>query len=124
MNVRRERVAESIKQETSEILREMKDPRIGLASVVSVEVSKDVRHAKVFVSVYGSESEQAESFQALGRARGFVRSELARRIHLRYIPDLQFVPDDSIAHSVKIAGLLRDLNQDGEGRQKESGSEE
>lgn len=112
MSVRQERLAEAIKQELSEILRVMRDPRIGMVSVVSVDVSRDLRHAKVYVSVFGNEDQEDGTFAALEKARGYIRSELAKRLRVRYTPEILFHPDDSIAHGARVAHLLRSLAEE------------
>ncbi len=115
MSHRAERLAEAIKVETSSIIqRELKDPRIGFASVTSVEVSRDLRHAKIYISVMGNEQQVNDTMAALKGAQGFVRSELGRRIKLRYTPELQFVLDESISHGVKIAKLLDEVKSESE----------
>jgi ribosome-binding factor A len=107
---RARRVAEEIKKELSQIIRsEMKDPRMGFLSVTDVEISADLRVAKVFVSIMGSEKEQALSMGILQRAVGFLRTELGKRIRLRYTPELSFHLDSSIAQGAKIDKLLREL---------------
>ncbi|HLS88080.1 MAG TPA: 30S ribosome-binding factor RbfA [Sphingobacteriaceae bacterium] len=121
MSVRQERLAEAIKQELSEILRVMRDPRIGMASVVSVDVSRDLRHAKVYVSVFGDEDQRADTFAALSKARGFIRSELAKRLRIRYTPEIHFQLDDSIAHGARVAQLLRSLAEEQEDDGDEAG---
>lgn len=107
-----QRVAEAIKEEVSELLHsELKDPRIGFASVVKVDVSRDLRHARVYVSVLGDDARQKESLKGLTSALGFVRSEVARRLQLRFAPELEFRLDDSIEHGVRIAKLLNDVRE-------------
>ena len=103
------RVAEQVRAETADILRGLKDPRIGFASVVRAEMSPDLRYAKVYVSVLGPEAEREETMAVLERGRGHVRSELGRRIRLYHTPELRFVMDDSLAHGDRIARILRDL---------------
>ncbi|OLD61313.1 MAG: ribosome-binding factor A [Armatimonadetes bacterium 13_1_40CM_3_65_7] len=85
----------------------MKDPRIGFVSVTDVELSADLRHAKVFVSILGDAEAKAETMATLGNAQGFVRRELARRIRLRYIPAVHFRLDESIERGVRVQHLLR-----------------
>src|SRR6266849_9963754 len=86
---RQEKLGELIAVELSDLLRtRVKDPRVGFVSITHVEVSGDLRHAKVFVSVLGTEEEQAATIQGLKHATGFLRSELASRITLRYMPEL------------------------------------
>lgn len=113
---RAQRVAEEIKREVSDILRnEIKDPRInGLISVTEVEVSRDLRHAKIYVSVFGGEGEQAAILLALNRAVGFIRTEIGRRIRLRHTPEVSVHLDRSIAYGAHINQLLRKLGDQGE----------
>ncbi|MCL2766627.1 MAG: 30S ribosome-binding factor RbfA, partial [Peptococcaceae bacterium] len=97
MSYRSERLAEAIKKEVSELLREeIKDPRIGFVSITAVRVSKDFRYADIFASVFGEAAEQKAAMAALAKARGFVRSELGKRIRLRHIPEINFKLDESI----------------------------
>jgi ribosome-binding factor A len=113
VSYRPERLGEAIKEEVSDILRnELKDPRIGFATVTAVEVSGDLRHAKIFVSVLGSPEEQKATFEALRRAQGFVRSELGRRIRLRHTPEIVFRRDDSIKHGARVLELLEEVKHD------------
>jgi ribosome-binding factor A len=109
--IRPSRVGEQIKKEITDILyHELKDPRIGFVTVTAVEVSGDLQHAKVYVSVMGSESEREESLKALIKATGFIRSEIGRRIRLRHVPELVFRLDTSIDYSSRITEVLRELN--------------
>ena len=102
-----------IAAELSDLLRtRVKDPRVGFASVTRVEVSGDLRHAKVFVSVMGTEKEQTVTIQALKHATGFLRSELASRITLRYMPELAFKLDTSIEQGSRILELIRKIEQE------------
>jgi len=109
------KVAEQIRDELSDILRyEVRDPRVGFVSIVDVELSTDLRHAKVYVSVFGSDTEQHLTLTALRSATGFIRTELGKRIRLRHVPELVFVLDQSIAHGQRIETLLRQLHRDEE----------
>jgi ribosome-binding factor A len=110
MPYRPERLAAAIQEEIAEILREMKDPRLGFVSVTGVEVSSDLRHAKIYISVLGSQADEEGSLRALQHAQGFLRTELGRRIRLRYIPEISFRLDRSLQHGAKMAELLRQLN--------------
>jgi len=114
---RPERLAEVIKKEVSEILRTMKDPRIGFVSVTTVEVSTDLRYAKIYVSVFGDEAQQEDTWRALQRAQGFVRTELGRRIRLRHTPEVTFVLDRSIDEGARLIRLIDDLRKGQPGRQ-------
>jgi len=104
------RLAEEFKREISAILKDdLKDPRIGFVSVVSAEVSADLHHAKVWVSVMGDEETVRECMAALKKAAGYVRREIARRIDLRHTPEIEFIYDDSIVHGAKITQMLREV---------------
>lgn len=104
------RLSEEFKKEISDIIKnQVKDPRVGFVSVVFVDVSGDLRHAKVFVSVLGDEKTISDTMAALKSAAGFIRREIARRIQLRYTPELTFIYDDSIAHGAKISKILADV---------------
>ncbi|NLP37935.1 MAG: 30S ribosome-binding factor RbfA [Firmicutes bacterium] len=111
---RAQRVSQELKKEISDILRnEVKDPRItGLISVTSVDVTKDLSHAKIFVSVFGSEEEQEATLAALKKATGFVRSLVGSRIRLRHVPELSFQLDHSIAYGAHINQVLREIRQE------------
>lgn len=106
---RSERIREDFKREISDILRKMKDPRIGFVSVTDVELSRDLRHAKVFVSIFGDAAEKENTLAALLHAQGFIRSELGRRIRLRHTPEIAFRLDDSIERGDRINRLLRSV---------------
>lgn len=108
---RAQRVAEQIKHETAEIIRnELKDPRLGFVTVTTVEVSNDLRHVKIFISVLGDEQSKQQSMTALNNAAGFVRKELGQRVKLRYTPEVLFRLDASIEHGVKIQKLLNEMH--------------
>ena len=108
---RRERVAEQLREEIALLMtREMKDPRVRLASISAVDVSPDLRQARVMVSAVGEDSARHEVVAALQHAEGFVRAQLGARLeNLRTIPHLHFQLDESIAYSVRISAVLRDL---------------
>lgn len=107
---RLDRLNEDIKREITDILRSVKDPRIkGLVSVVKVSVSSDLSYAKVFVSDIGGDVK--ESAKGLANASGYIRSELASRLHIRKTPQIKFIPDDSIAESARISKMLEDLTK-------------
>ena len=104
------RVGELIQAEIAELLRrEMKDPRLEMATVSRVDVSADLRHARVYVSRLGSETEQQETITGFEHAAGFIRSQLGKRLKLRYAPELTFQLDTAIAYGVRMSRLLRDL---------------
>ena len=107
---RLERVNRLVRDEISTLLqRELKDPGLGFVTVTEVDVAKDLRTARVYVSVLGSEAEWRSSLLALERARGFIRSWLTPRLRMRAIPHLTFLPDRSMAHAAHIQAVLEDL---------------
>ncbi|MDW7650592.1 MAG: 30S ribosome-binding factor RbfA [Bacillota bacterium] len=118
---RAHRVGEEIKREVSDILRnEMKDPRTSkMISVTDVLVTRDLRHAKLFVSVFGSDEEQEETLKALVKATGFIRTEIGRRIRLRHTPEISFHLDKSIAYGAHINQILREIQPSGGGESGE-----
>ena len=112
---RQEKLGELIATELSELLRNrVKDPRVGFASITRVEVSGDLRHAKVFVSVMGTPEEQAETMNGLRNATGYLRHELAERIVLRYMPEINFRLDTSIEEGARILDLIRQVEEEDE----------
>lgn len=107
---RLERVNQLIKEEVSMLLqRELKDPRLGFVTVTEVDVTPDLKHAKVYVSVLGRDAQWTASFQALDSARGFVWSWLRRHLDLRVTPEIAFRPDRSMEHAAHIQSLLAEL---------------
>ncbi|HEY4385910.1 MAG TPA: 30S ribosome-binding factor RbfA [Ktedonobacteraceae bacterium] len=110
---RQEKLGEMIAGELSDLLRtRVKDPRVGFASITRVEVSGDLRHAKVFVSVMGTPEEQEATMKGLRNANGFLRHELAERIVLRYMPELSFKLDTSIEEGVRMLALIQKVADD------------
>jgi ribosome-binding factor A len=108
---RSERLGELILAEISDlVVRNLKDPRLGFVTFSRVELSDDLRHAKVFVSILGSESEKARTLQGLASATGYIRRHLGRSLRLRYTPELTFLIDESMEYGAKIAQLLRQLH--------------
>lgn len=115
-NQRSDRVGEAIKRLVSEMLqRRLKDVRItGMVSVTDVEVSGDLRHAKVFVSIFGEKEQQDQTMEGLQSAAGFVRSEVGKQLQLRYAPDIHFFHDKSIENGAHINALLNKIKTDRE----------
>jgi ribosome-binding factor A len=113
---RRERAAALIQKVVSELLaRRVKDPRIGFASIIGVEVTKDIAFAKVHVSVLGSTEEKAKTMEGLRSAQGLIRSEVARALGTRHAPELEFILNEGIEHSIRVSKLLQDIKkEDGE----------
>ncbi|NMB45588.1 MAG: 30S ribosome-binding factor RbfA [Firmicutes bacterium] len=107
-----QRVREAIKQETSDIIQQMKDPRIGFVTVTDAEVSRDLRHVKIFVSVLGDEESKKASLEGLERATGYIRTEIGQRIRLRHTPEIIFRWDESLERGARISRILRDLKEE------------
>lgn len=114
-NRRVARVSELIKREVSQLLFSgIKDERVGLGmvSVTDVDVSGDLQHAKIFVSIYGDEETRATTMAGLKSATGFVRSELGHRIRLRRTPEIIFLEDRSIERGTQVLSLINRLSQE------------
>ncbi len=103
-----DKINEEVRREMASVIRELKDSRIPMmTSVVAVNVSNDLRYAKVYVSVMGDEETKNKALQGLKSAAGFVRREIGKRIDLRYTPEPVFELDRSIEHGAYINELLR-----------------
>ncbi|HEV3276006.1 MAG TPA: 30S ribosome-binding factor RbfA [Terriglobia bacterium] len=110
---RHERLADQIRTEVAEMVEgELKDPRIGFVTVTHVDLSPDFTHARVLVSVLGSEEERAESLAGLASAAGYVRREVTRRLRLRRSPEIAFVPDRGAEEAARVEDLLGKLHSD------------
>lgn len=110
---RPERVQEALRQEISNIVHdEMKDPRIGFLTITKVELTKDLRHAKVFFSVLGDTKDKALALKGLNSAKGFIRSLVAGRIKLRFVPEVIFKIDDSLGYAGEIYDLLDKIKKE------------
>jgi len=115
MSRRTERVAEALQELVAELLlREIKDPRIGLVTVTGVKVSPDLRHARIYFSCLGDEVQRAQTLRGLTSAAGFVRSQVARRLNLRVAPEIAFEFDASLEQAERLARLLKSLPGDSE----------
>lgn len=112
---RADRVAEAIREEVATFLAEdVKDPRIrGLVTVTGAEVTRDLRHAKVFVTVMGSEPEQVATFEGLGSVAHHLRTRLGRALRLRVAPEVTFHQDRSVAYAARIESLLGQVKRHG-----------
>ena len=110
-NRRADRVGEAIREEIATFLTESaKDPRIvGFVTVTGVDVTQDLRHAKVFVSVMGSDAEKTATFEGLNSAASHLRSRVGRALRLRVAPEIQFREDESVARAARIESLLADI---------------
>lgn len=110
---RQERLRELIKSEFGQILqRDLKDPRIGFVSVTDVELSTDFSHVKIFVSIMGNDEVKRLTMEGLESAKGFIRTELGKRIRLRHTPEVHLIADNSIEHGSRIFQLLEEVKKD------------
>jgi ribosome-binding factor A len=120
------RVAEAVREVASEtILYELRDPRIKMVTVTRAEVSGDLQHAKVYVSVMGTPKEQELTLRGLRHAAGYVQSKLARRLQTRFTPVIRFVPDPGVKNSIEMTRLINEALAEsappaGEGEPEES----
>jgi ribosome-binding factor A len=104
---RTRRVGEQIQREVAGILQEeFKDPRLGMISVSGVEVSRDLAHAKIYISVLGREEDVSETIKVLNKAAGFLRHQLGQRMRLRSVPQLRFLYDASLAEGARMDALI------------------
>ena len=108
---RLDRVRNLLRQVTSQIVPQVKDPRVGFVTVTDVEVSADLRHARVYVSVLGDAETREATVAGLNSARGFVRREMTSQISLRHIPDLSFHLDTSLDHGMRVNELLKEAQK-------------
>lgn len=110
---RLQRTQEDIKRELTDIMRDLKDPRIkGLISIVRVEVTNDLSYAKVFVSAMEGLEQAKSAVEGLKSGAGYIRRELGNRLHIRYVPELKFAATDSIEYGAEINRLLLNLKED------------
>lgn len=106
---RRARIADQIQRELAEVIRlELRDPRmgVGMITLTGVEVSPDQSHAKVFFTVLGADSAASDAREGLQRAAGFLRSNLAKRLSTRSVPELHFEYDESVERGIRLTRLI------------------
>lgn len=116
-------VGELLKEELTDIIRkEVDDPRLGFWSIIRVDVTTDLRTARVFISVLGSEESRGETLRALRSASSFIRRHLKPRLRMRQIPELEFVDDRSLEHAESIARALNALKAEPPGGATGSGA--
>jgi ribosome-binding factor A len=110
------KISNEMKREIGNIIQnELKDPRLGkLISVLEVKVTKDLKIAKVYISVFGKEKEKQDAIEGLKSAAGFIRREVGKRVQLRRSPELFFELDDSIEKGIHLTNLINDLNKPNE----------
>ncbi len=113
MKFRQERVADLLQVEIANLLlKELKDPRIGFVSISRVRMTPDLKMARIYVSVLGSEKEVKSSLIGLDRAKGWIRREIGRRLHLRYTPELHFHQDDSIEYAAHFEEIIQKIHEE------------
>ena len=111
--VRVEKIQELMKQEVSKIIQnDLKNPQVGFVTVTQVEVTNDLRHAKIWFSLYGTEEEQKRTLQALNKSLGFIRSEIGKRIRLKFVPEMVLMTDSSLEYSNHIQKILLQIKED------------
>lgn len=112
-STRQERVQHLLKTEISEILRrELKDPRLGFITIIDSEITPDLAHAKVFVSIMGSEEEREANMAILNRAARFIRQEFGKRVKMKVLPEIEFKLDTSVERGVRMLELLEQIKRD------------
>lgn len=115
MTQRTEKVQKLARQVLGELIGELKDPRIGFATVTTVRITPDLRHARVWVSVMGSEEEQKATLEGLESARPRLRKELGHQMRLKYLPELIFELDHQIDEALRVEELLHKLHEQEDG---------
>jgi ribosome-binding factor A len=113
MNQRTDRLDSQIRAELMDLLqREMKDPRLGFVTITRVETARDLGSARVWVSIYGEESERTQSMEALERAAPWLRRKLGERLQIRHVPQLVLRRDDSIEAGDRVLRILREIEDE------------
>ncbi len=108
-----ERFSGMMREEISRIVREeVADPRIGFISVTQVDLSPDLRNARVYISVFGNEKQKKEAMAGLNSAAGFIRGKLAHMLETRVIPEIHFIQDDSIERGSRVLGIISKLGNE------------
>ena len=109
-----DRVRELLLREFSDIVMHLKDPRVGMVTVMDVELSRDLRYAKMFVSVVGGPEEREQAVLGLQNALGYIRREIGRRVRLRHVPEITVVYDDTPERAVRLIRLIDSLSDGGD----------
>jgi ribosome-binding factor A len=103
MGIRLERVEGQLKKEISKILQEdLKDPRIGFVTITRINLTGDLRYARIYFSILGDDAAKEESLKGIKSAKGFIRKLIAERMNLRYVPELYFKLDNSLEYSINL----------------------
>ncbi len=110
---RSQRVQELLLEEISKLIQHgLKDPRIGFATVTGIELSDNLKHAKVHVSILGNAQEREDSIEGLNSAKGYIRSCLGQNLYIKFVPELHFRLDQTADHVEKITKILSDLHHE------------
>ena len=111
---RMRRVDEAVREVLSDaVAQDLKDPRVGFVTVTEVRTSSDLRHARVFVSVFGTPDEQAATLEGLRSAHGVLQARVARELRLKRTPALEFALDDTAERAARLEALIQDVTEDG-----------
>ena len=114
-SIKNTRINGEVQRELSNIIRELKDPRVGrMTSVTAVEVTPDLKYCKAYISVLGDDETKAETLAGLKSAAGFIRRELARTVNLRNTPEIKFIMDESIEYGMRMSKLIDDVRKNEE----------
>ena len=114
-SIKNTRINGEVQRELSNIIRELKDPRVGTTtSVTAVEVTPDLKYCKAYISVLGDDETKAETLAGLKSAAGFIRRELARTVNLRNTPEIKFIMDESIEYGMRMSKLIDDVRKNEE----------
>lgn len=110
---RTDRVNELLREELADLIRrEVKDPRVGVVTITAVETSRELDTARVYVQLFGDDARRTEALEGLQNAAGYLRSQLARRLRLRKVPELRFVWDETLERATRIERLLSEIRSD------------
>ncbi len=110
---RSQRVQELLLEEISKLIQHgLKDPRIGFATVTGIELSDNLKHAKVHVSILGSAQEREDSIEGLDSAKGYIRSCLGKNLHIKFVPELHFRLDETADHVEKITKIISNFHHE------------
>ncbi len=117
---RTNRINQEVKRELSDIIRQLKDPRIPvMTSIVSVDITKDLSYAKIYISVLGDDKQKKSAIKGLESAVGYIKREIGRRVKLRYMPEFIFMLDKSIEYGAHISDILNKISRtEKEGKNK------
>ncbi|WP_302629552.1 30S ribosome-binding factor RbfA [uncultured Eubacterium sp.] len=120
-SIKNTRINGEVQRELSNIIRNLKDPRVGImTTVTAVEVAPDLKTCKAYISVLGDEEAKADTMAGLKSAAGFIRRELARIVNLRNTPEIRFIMDESIEYGMKMSKIIDDLNKSEEKKNEEN----